>query len=170
MVAQGRWRATRPHVTGHRGYKLTSLTSTLPNAAWPRLAAEFLQAKRSPTTLKPWLNTVLGEPWRGEGDDLDSTDFGVLQRPFSLDAVPPEVLVLTVGADVQADRIEATFCGWTKNGDMRVLGHEVVWGSPTENETWAEVDDLLHQFSLLHLLLLQQCQDRFCARCLGWPS
>lgn len=143
MVAQGRWRATAPNVEGHRGYKLTSLTSTLPNATWPRLAAEFLQAKRSPTTLKPWLNTVLGEPWRGEGDDLDGTDFGALQRPFSLDSVPPKALVLTVGADVQQDRVEATFCGWTREGDMWVLGHEVVWGSPTENETWAEVDDLL---------------------------
>lgn len=145
MAAQGRWRATKPDVVGHRGYKLTSLTSTLPNAAWPRLAAEFLQAKRSPTTLKPWLNTVLGEPWRGEGDDLDATDFGALQRPFSLDSVPPDALVLTVGDDVQADRVEATFAGWTKEGDMRVLGHEIVWGAPTENETWAEVDDLLRR-------------------------
>ncbi|KIQ70554.1 Bacteriophage tail assembly protein [Wenxinia marina DSM 24838] len=142
MVEQGRWRATRPEVEGHRGYKLTSLTSTLPNATWPRLAAEFLQAKRSPTTLKPWLNTVLGEPWRGEGDDLDGTDFAALQRPFGLDRIPAEALVLTVGADVQADRIEATFAGWTKDGDVRVLGHETVWGAPTENETWAELDDL----------------------------
>lgn len=145
MVAEGRWRATAPQVDGHRGYKLTSLTSTLPNASWPRLAAEFVQAKRSPTTLKPWLNTVLGEPWRGEGDDLDATDLGALQRPFSLDSVPPDALLVTVGADVQADRIEATFVAWTRDGDMRVLGHEAVWGAPTENETWAEVDDLLRR-------------------------
>mgnify|MGYP005841827461 FL=1 len=145
MVAQGRWRAQAPHVEGHRGYKLTSLTSTLPNASWPRLAAEFVQAKRSPTTLKPWLNTVLGEPWRGEGDDLDATDLGALQRPFSLDSVPPDALLVTVGADVQADRIEATFAAWTRDGDMRVLGHEMIWGAPTENETWAEVDDLLRR-------------------------
>ena len=113
MVAQGRWMATRPEVQGHRGYKLTSLTSTLPNAAWPKLAAEFLHAKRSPATLKPFVNTVLGEPWRGEGDDLDATQLDRLRRPFSLDSVPPEVLVLTAGADVQQDRIEVTFTGWT---------------------------------------------------------
>ncbi|SIN74340.1 phage terminase large subunit family protein [Vannielia litorea] len=145
MVAEGRWRATAPHVEGHRGYKLTSLTSTLPNASWTRLAAEFLQAKRSPTTLKPWLNTVLGEPWRGEGDDLDATDLEGLRRPFSLSNVPPEALVLTAGADVQKDRVEITFTGWTKDDDLRVLGHDVIWGSPTENETWAEVDDALRR-------------------------
>lgn len=145
IVDKGRWRALAPHVVGHRGYKLTSLTSTLPNATWPKLAAEFLQAKRSPTTLKPWLNTVLGEPWRGEGDDLDGTDFTALQRPFSLDSVPSDVLVLTVGIDVQADRLEATFTGWTKEGDMRVLGHVVIWGGPTENETWVDVDNMLRR-------------------------
>lgn len=143
MVAQGRWMAKKPEVEGHRGYKLTSLTSTLPNAAWPKLAAEFLQAKRNPATLKPFVNTVLGEPWRGEGDYLDAADLDALRRPFSLDSVPPEVLVLTAGADIQKDRIEITFTGWTKDDDLRVLAHEVIWGSPTENETWAEVDDAL---------------------------
>lgn len=143
LVAQGRWRATAPHVEGHRGYRLTSLTSTLPNASWPRLAGEFLAAKRSPATLKPWLNTVLGEAWRGEGDDLDAADLAALQRPFSLDSIPPDVLVLTAGLDVQQDRVEATFVGWTRDGDMRVLDHATIWGGPTDNRTWQEVDDAL---------------------------
>lgn len=145
LVADGRWRATAPHVAGHRGYRLTALTSTLPNAAWPRLAAEFLQAKRSPVTLKPWLNTVLGEAWRGEGDDLDAVDLTKLTRPFGLADVPAEALVLTVGGDVQQDRVELTFSAWTRDGDMRVLGHETVWGSPTDDATWREVDDQLRR-------------------------
>lgn len=145
IVQAGRWRALAPHVEGHRGYKLTSLTSTLPNATWPKLAAEFLQAKRSPTTLKPWLNTVLGEAWRGEGDDLDSTDFAALQRPFGMETVPEDALVLTVGGDVQKDRVELTYTGWTADGDMRVLGHVPIWGDPTDAETWIEVEDALRR-------------------------
>lgn len=151
IVAAGRWRALAAHVEGHRGgYKLTSLTSTLPNATWPKLAAEFLQAKRSPpTTLKPWLNTVLGEAWRGgEGDDLDSTDFAALQRPFGMETLPEDALVLTVGGgDVQKDRVELTYTGWTADGgDMRVLGHVPIWGGdPTDAETWVEVEDALRR-------------------------
>jgi len=143
MVTGGRWRATAPEVEGHAGFKLTSLTSLLPNASWPKLAAEFLQAKRSPATLKPFINTVLGEAWEGEGDDLDAANLEALRRPYDLDNVPPEALVLTVGADVQGDRVEMTYTAFTAEGDMRVLGHHVVWGSPTENDTWAEVDDSL---------------------------
>ncbi|MFU1479062.1 phage terminase large subunit family protein [Roseovarius sp. C7] len=145
MVAEGRWRATAPHVEGHRGYKLTSLTSTLPNASWPRLAAEFIQAKRSPTTLKPWLNTVLGEPWRGEGDDLDDAELASMREPIGLDRLPPEALYLTGGADVQKDRIELTTLGWTAEDVALVLAHEIVWGDPNLTDTWAELDDLLRR-------------------------
>lgn len=145
IVEQGRWRATAPGVEDHAGFKLTALTSTLPNAAWPRLAAEFLAAKRSPLTLKVFVNTVLGEPWRDESEDLDAADLTRLQRPFSLSNIPDDVLAITCGADVQADRAEITFVGWTREGDARVLAHETVWGSPTEAETWQDLDDQLRR-------------------------
>lgn len=144
MVADGRWRATRPNIEDHRGYKLTALTSTLPNAAWPRLAAEFIEAKRSPTTLKVFLNTALGEAWRDQsGEELDEAALASKREAIGLDRIPPETLYLTGGADVQKDRIELTSVGWTADGGALVLAHEVVWGDPNESETWAEFDDLL---------------------------
>lgn len=146
MAEKGRWRATRPDVKGHAGFKVTSLTSTLPNAAWPRLVAEFIEAKRSPTTLKPWLNTVLGEAWRDQsGEELDEAALASRREPIGLDRLPPEVLYLTGGADVQKDRIELTSLGWTADGEALVLAHEIVWGDPAEGETWAEFDDLLRR-------------------------
>lgn len=46
----------------------------IPNAAWGKLAVEFIIAKRSPDTLKPFINTVLGEAWRDESEGLDDAD------------------------------------------------------------------------------------------------
>ena len=147
MVREGRWRATKPDVTGHHGYRLNALVSLLPNASWGRLAAEFLDAKRSPETLKTFVNTLLGEAWRSPGEELDDGALASRRESIGLDRLPPEVLVLTAGVDVQDDRIETTFVGWTKDGDALALAHEVVWGSPLESETWAELDDLLrHTF------------------------
>ncbi|KTQ95133.1 terminase [Aureimonas ureilytica] len=143
MVAKGHWRATRPEVVGHHGYRLNALVSLLPNAAWGKLAAEFLVAKRSTETLKTFVNTLLGEPWRDQSDGLDEGALASRAEPFGLDAIPPEVLVVTAGCDVQDDRVEITTTGWTKDGDALVLAHEVVWGEPGRTETWAEVDDLL---------------------------
>ena len=143
MILAGRWRATRPEVAGHAGFRINSLSSLLPNAAWPKLAAEFLDAKRSPVTLKPFINTTLGEPWRGEGDDLDPAALAGLQRPHDLGNIPEDVLFITAGADVQGDRVEMTLAGWTAAGDCRVLSHETVHGAPHEDATWRDLDDLL---------------------------
>jgi len=143
FVAAGQWRATRPDVQGHHGYRVSALVSLLPNAAWPKLAAEFLEAKKSPHTLQTFVNVVLGEAWRDAGEELDGDSLLGRVEPFNLDNIPADVLLLTCGCDVQDDRVELSTVGWTKTGDALVLGHEIVWGSPLDPDTWAEVDDLL---------------------------
>lgn len=145
LVEKGRWRATAPEVVDHAGFHLTALTSCLPTTAWGQLAKEFVTAKRSPTTLQPFVNTILGEPWRPEGDDLGEVEFPALQRTFSSLRLPEDAAAVTVGVDCQGDRLEATTLAWTAGNEMRVLGHDVIWGSPTEGETWADLDALLRQ-------------------------
>jgi phage terminase large subunit GpA-like protein len=144
MIGAGQWRATRPEVRGHAGFKISALSSLLPNAAWGKLAAEFLSAREDPELLRTFVNTCLGEPWSSPGTEIDE---GMLQsraEPFGLDNVPPEVLIITAGIDCQTDRLECTICGWTKTSECLVLSHSVIWGSPTEDSTvWLEADELL---------------------------
>ncbi|WP_368484133.1 terminase gpA endonuclease subunit [Phaeobacter sp. HF9A] len=40
------------------------------NAAWGKLAAEFVAAKNDPSTLQTFVNTILGTGWRSDGDEL----------------------------------------------------------------------------------------------------
>ena len=143
FIYSGRWRATAPEVQGHHSYRVSALASLLPNAAWGRLAVEFLEAKKSPQTLQAWTNTVLGEAWRDDGEEIDESALASRAETFGLDEMPPETLVVTAGCDVQDDRVEVTTVGWTKDGAALVLAHDVVWGAPRESDTWAEVDDLL---------------------------
>lgn len=128
MVEEGRWRALRPEVQGHAGFRLNALVSLHANAAWSKLATEFLAAKDDPTTLQTFVNTILGQGWRNDGEELDETGMQARAEPFSLDLVPAEVLALTVGCDVQHDRLELTYIGWTESGCMLILGHRVIWG------------------------------------------
>lgn len=143
MVAQGHWRALRPEVTGHAGFRLNALISLHENAAWSKLVKEFLAVKDDPTTLQTFVNTILGQGWRADGEELDEGGMAARAEGFGLDLVPPEVLALTVGADVQHDRIELTYCGWTEAGCMLILGHRVIWGTFDAEETWAELDAML---------------------------
>lgn len=143
MVAQGRWRPTRPEVQGHAGFRLNALVSLHANASWGKLAAEFLTAKDDPTTLQTFVNTILGQGWRGDGDELAEDDLAARGEPWGLEAVPEDVLALTVGCDVQHDRLELTFVGWSEAGCAFVLGHRVIWGAWDAGETWEELDELL---------------------------
>ncbi|GGF77044.1 Phage terminase, large subunit GpA [Mameliella alba] len=145
MVAGGAWRATQPHVQGHAGFRLNALVSLHTNASWARLAREFIGAKDDPTTLQTFVNTILGQGWRGEGDELDDEALAERAEDWGLEAVPPEVLALTAGCDVQHDRIEATFIGWAEDGTAFVLGHRIVWGAWDDEGTWSELDQLLKQ-------------------------
>lgn len=144
MVAQGRWRATQPLVTGHAGFKINALVSPHANASWGVLAGEFLKAKDNPATLQTFVNLVLGEAWREAQDDLDEHALAAKREPFGLpDRIPPEVLVITAGVDCQDDRLELVFLGHGKSDHTWVLAHSVIWGPIDSDATWAELDDAL---------------------------
>lgn len=146
MVEAGRWRATQPQVIGHAGFKLNALISPLTNAAWGELAKEFLAVKSDPVELQGFVNTVLGEGWKETGEELDDTALAARAERFDLDMLPAEVLAITAGIDVQRkDRLEITFIGWDPDGTAYALGHRIIWGAPTDNETWRELDEMLKQ-------------------------
>lgn len=144
MVAAGRWRANAPHVQGHAGFRINALVSPHANAAWGKLAAEFIRAKDNPATLQTFVNLTLGEPWREAEDELDESDLMARREPFGLpDRLPPEVLIVTAGVDCQDDRLEIVFLGHGKGDSAFILGHSVVWGAIDAETTWLELDDAL---------------------------
>ena len=143
MVEAGRWRATRPDVAGHAGFRINALVSLLANAGWGRLAAEFLTAKEDSDELQTFINTILGQGWRELGEEIDDTELSARAEPFGLSAIPAEVLQVTAGVDVQDDRLEVSLVGWTRDGAALVLAHLVLWGDVTDDGLWAELDETL---------------------------
>lgn len=141
MVAEGIWRAQRPEVVDHAGFRMNALISPLANASWGKLAQEFLANKDDPTLLQTFVNTILGQGWKGEGEEIGEHELAARAEEFGLKLVPAEVLALTVGVDVQHDRLELTWVGWTEHGQALILGHAVIWGEYAADETWAELDE-----------------------------
>ena len=142
MVAAGQWRATRPDIEGHAGFRLNALVSSLVNSTWGKLAAEFIAAKRSPDTLQVFINCILAQGWREAAEELNETELAARAEPFGLTAIPADVLIVTSGVDVQRDRLEIVILGHGRD-DIFVLGNSVIWGSPDDDSTWHELDELL---------------------------
>lgn len=145
MVREARWRATAPEITTHHSYRINTFTSTLPTAAWGILAQEFVAAKNDPHLLKTFVNTVMGEAWRDDSEGMDEAELYDRRESFNLDSIPPEVIALTCGADVQHDRIEMATLGHTRDGSVCVLAHEVLWGDVMRDEVWQAINEALKQ-------------------------
>lgn len=146
LVERGRWRAQRPEVTNHRGYRLNALVSLLANAAWPKLAEEYLRAKRGgPAELQVFTNLVLGKTWKTSIGRLSAEVLAGRVEPIGLERIPVEIVLLTCGADVQDNRIEASVIGWPVAGAPCVLAHTVIDGNTLNSETWASFDEFLRR-------------------------
>lgn len=152
MVAGGEWRSRRPEIVRHAGFKFNALVSLLPNTTWAHLAEEWLAKYKDPDTRQVFVNTRMAEGWREDGEDFDPKDLKNRVEPaLGVDPVAADALLLTAGVDVQHDRIEVTTLGHGRPlhiGDFQLpvvmaLAHEVVWGKPEDDNTWAELDQLL---------------------------
>ena len=148
MVEAGHWRATRPEIQGHSGFRINALVSLLANASWPKLAAEFLAVKNDPPELQTFVNTILAQGW-STPSLIDEGSLAARAEAFDLNHIPAEVLTICVGCDTQDDRLEASVLGFTKEHECLVLGHIIIWGSYLEGDTWRELDKLL-RFRWLH--------------------
>lgn len=144
MAAKGIWRATRPEVKGHRGYRINALVSGLANAAWGKLAGEFVKAKRGgPAEMQVFVNTVEARAWQTSIGRVDASGLMARVEPFGLERLPPWVHAITAGVDTQDDRLEITLLGWSAHGAPAALAHLVLEGSTLEKGTWDSLDQLL---------------------------
>ena len=148
-VKEGRWRALKPEVKGHRGYRLSALISSLPNATWAKLAAEFESVKHDPDRLRVFWNTVLARPWDDNVANIDTNALMEKAEDFSLDNIPAEILALTLGGDCQDDRIEAVVAGWGRDGVCHIMHHAVFYASGRgiveDGEVWKQFDAFLRR-------------------------
>jgi len=144
MVEEGRWRPQRPEIVDHRGYRLNTLVSLLPNAAWPTLAEEYVKAKRGgPAELQVFTNLTLGKTWKTSINRLSAEVLAGRVEPIGLERIPEEIVLLTAGADVQDDRIEVCVVGWPVAGAPCVLAHVIIDGNTLEEQTWRDFDAFL---------------------------
>ncbi len=102
MLENGEWVA-RDEFEGHAGFHLWAAYSLQPNATWGQIAVDFLEAKDDPLSLQVFVNTTFAETFEEQGTEVDEHE--LFKRRESYQQVPKEVLFLTCGVDVQADRL-----------------------------------------------------------------
>ncbi len=146
MVERGEWRATAPYNGKHAGFHIWAAYSYSPNATWQNLMEEYLACKNDQEQLKTFINVTLGEVYEDEYHTKASAD-GLSKRAAEekyKEGVPPkEVLILTLGVDVQDDRLSMSVIGFGRNEEMYLIDRKVIYGSPARADLWAQLDEVL---------------------------
>lgn len=137
----GEWISKHPEKIKKRGFHLNALAS--PWERWEDIIEEFKKAKNNPEKLKTWVNTTLGEVWEDkEGSSTDSEDLIDRCEEYTCE-VPPKVILLTAGVDVQDDRLEAEVVGWGAGKESWGIQYKVFYGDPGQSVVWNQLDEFL---------------------------
>lgn len=142
MLRRGEWRPTATGRRGVAGYHLNELYS--PWRRFGDVAADFVKAKKSPETLKVWVNTSLGEPWEDEYTArLDAEGLAKRVEFYDMLTVPDGGLLITAGLDVQDNRIEIVQRAWGEGEESWLVNQAVIFGDPSQAEIWTQVNNVL---------------------------
>ena len=146
MVERGEWRSTAPYNGKHVGFHIWAAYSYSPNATWQNLMEEYLACKNDQEQLKTFINVTCGEVYEDEYHTKASAD-GLSKRASEetyKEGVPPkEVLILTLGIDVQDDRLSMSVIGFGRNEEMYLIDRKVIYGSPARADLWKQLDEVL---------------------------
>lgn len=138
VIKKGAWVA-ESESRGVAGFALNEIYSS-----WVKLedmAQNFIEAKKSPHTLKTFINTSLGETWEDEGDQIE--DNVLLEQCEDYSQIPKEALVLTCGVDVQDDRLEGEIKAWGVGEESWGIKPFRIEGRPSQKQVWDDLDNII---------------------------
>lgn len=125
----------KPARPGLRSYKSNALYGF---RTWLDIVIQFERVKHDPLLLPDFINDVLGETWK---ESAQKPDMSILQQnaeKWPRGHINSDVLFLTLGVDVQKNRIEACLMGWGRNLQMWVIDYWNLPGNPQEvgSQVW----------------------------------
>jgi phage terminase large subunit GpA-like protein len=144
MLAHGQWIAENPGGSKVAGFHLSSLYSPHGWTSWGDIALEHGQVYRDPSRLKVWVNTKLGETWEESAEQLDGGGLMARRELFG-PMLPPGIVLLTAGVDVQDDRLELEIVGWGRDEESWSVAYWVLWGDPAGPTVWQDLENILYR-------------------------
>jgi len=146
FLGLGEWRPTAESTEpNYRSYHLNALYSPAGMRSWESICQQWLKAKNDPVLLRVFVNTVLGETWVDKGEAPRYERIMIRREDYEIGTCPGKALLVTVGADIHADRIEAEIVAWGKDKESWSIDYQVLYGdtSEDEDEVWNELRGLL---------------------------
>lgn len=129
-------------------FEIASLYAPLGWVSWLSLAKQYSKAKQAldrgdQEPMQVFYNTRLARVWNPSEESAKADVLKARAEDYRLRTIPAAVLVLTAAVDVQPNRLELTIQGWGEGMERWVIDHQVIWGSPSEDAVWRDLDGVL---------------------------
>lgn len=139
------WRHRYPERT-RLGYHINALYSPIGlGLSWPQIADKWLIACRDSAKLQPFINLQKGEPYEDHSDRVRGSDLKLRAEQWPIRTLLDGILVLTLGVDVQKDRIALTLVGWGENERCIIVDSFELPGSPEQSAVWEQLTEYRHR-------------------------
>jgi phage terminase large subunit GpA-like protein len=150
ILNKGEWRAEQPDrressIASFHIWEAYSPLSSLPEIVSSFLAAREAQKGGDRSLMHTWQNTTLGEAIELDaGEGVESSALLVRREAYGegIDA-PAGVACITMGVDVQDDRLEALVIGWGLGEESWLIDRQTLPGDTSQPEPWKMLDELL---------------------------
>lgn len=133
-----------------KSYHISGLYSPAGWLSWVQVIRKYLKIKGDANKEVTFVNTVLGETYKIKGESPDSENLYARREDYLENIIPDEVYFLTMGVDIQGDRIECEVVGWCKGRTTYSITYRVLVGDTDKPEVWELLRVLINtQFECL---------------------
>jgi len=137
MLENGVWIPTAVSSSPRKfSYHLSALYSPAGFYSWEELIRDYLKVKNDVNKYRTFVNTVLGETFKIKGDAPDSENLYNRREEYPIGTIPKGVYFLTMGVDIQGDRIEGEVVGWGRGRETWSIEYFVFVGDTSKPEVW----------------------------------
>lgn len=126
------------------GFHVSSLYSPAGFYSWEELVRDYLKIKGDSNKEQTFINTVLGETYKIAGEVPDTENLYNRRETYAIGSVPAPVYFLTMGVDVQTDRLECEVVGWCIGRESYSIQYDVLIGDTSKDEVWQQLKDLIN--------------------------
>jgi len=148
MLGEGEWRATAQGDGVTASFQISALYMPLGWTSWRSLMRQYRKAKAALDRgdhgpMQVFYNTRLALEYDNTVAMVRADQLKARAEPYGLRTVPSGVLVLTAAIDVHPSRLELKVMGWGEGLERWTIDHQVLWGAPSEDAVWADLDAIL---------------------------
>lgn len=147
MLAAGFWKQTAPQNLSplKRGYHLNSLYSPIGWMSWSDIVAEYEDAQGDEPKMITFTNTILAETYKTKGDIPEWNNLYNRREQYELNKPNKEVVFITVGVDVQKDRLELHIMGWCERKISYSIDYRSILGETSSTKVWDELAKVVEE-------------------------